>query len=271
MMADEIDVTSIDDLSQDSDPPSPSMSVTGSEGSGTNTYDFGGKSPNPGKITRKGEIQDKECLSEEELQGLRLKVNGRERRRMHDLNSALDGLREVMPYAHGPSVRKLSKIATLLLAKNYILMLNNSLEEMKKLVSDIYRTHPAKTVPLGISQLSPGLPVMTGIPGSTAGVPTPGITPGAHPLLPGMLSPFAGGVPPHKNLSPPMPRSQQSSPVNKTSQGLLSSHAHHGHSILTHGGWPGVPCSCMQCTVNPTIHMSYQSALHKHAANIASR
>ncbi|ESO88904.1 hypothetical protein LOTGIDRAFT_70693, partial [Lottia gigantea] len=63
-------------------------------------------------------------MSEEELQLLRLKVNGRERRRMHDLNTALDGLRDVMPYANGPSVRKLSKIATLLLAKNYILMLS---------------------------------------------------------------------------------------------------------------------------------------------------
>ena len=83
------------------------------------------------------------AMSEEELQDLRLKINSRERRRMHDLNSALDGLREVMPYAHGPSVRKLSKIATLLLAKNYILMLNSSLEEMKKLVSDIYQTNPA--------------------------------------------------------------------------------------------------------------------------------
>jgi len=41
---------------------------------------------------------------------------------MHDLNDALDELRAVIPYAHGPSVRKLSKIATLLLAKNYILM-----------------------------------------------------------------------------------------------------------------------------------------------------
>ncbi|KAK3097726.1 hypothetical protein FSP39_012498 [Pinctada imbricata] len=81
-------------------------------------------------------------MSDEELQELRLKINSRERRRMHDLNSALDGLREVMPYAHGPSVRKLSKIATLLLAKNYILMLNSSLEEMKKLVSDIYQAHP---------------------------------------------------------------------------------------------------------------------------------
>lgn len=47
---------------------------------------------------------------------------------MHDLNDALDELRSVIPYAHSPSVRKLSKIATLLLAKNYILMqgkLNN--------------------------------------------------------------------------------------------------------------------------------------------------
>ena len=41
---------------------------------------------------------------------------------MHDLNDALDDLRNVIPYAHSPSVRKLSKIATLLLAKNYILM-----------------------------------------------------------------------------------------------------------------------------------------------------
>jgi len=53
---------------------------------------------------------------------VRLTINARERRRMHDLNDALDELRAVIPYAHGPSVRKLSKIATLLLAKNYILM-----------------------------------------------------------------------------------------------------------------------------------------------------
>ena len=51
-----------------------------------------------------------------------MSINARERRRMHDLNDALDELRKVIPYAHSPSVRKLSKIATLLLAKNYILM-----------------------------------------------------------------------------------------------------------------------------------------------------
>ncbi|KAL4624142.1 oligodendrocyte transcription factor 3-like [Arapaima gigas] len=77
-------------------------------------------------------------LSKEDLRDLRLRVNSRERKRMHDLNQAMDGLREVMPYAHGPSVRKLSKISTLLLARNYILMLSSSLQEMRKLVGEVY-------------------------------------------------------------------------------------------------------------------------------------
>ncbi len=65
----------------------------------------------------------------------RLSINARERRRMHDLNDALDDLRSVIPYAHGPSVRKLSKIATLLLAKNFIMMQNSIIEELKKEMS----------------------------------------------------------------------------------------------------------------------------------------
>ena len=67
--------------------------------------------------------------------GARLNINARERRRMHDLNDALDELRTVIPYAHSPSVRKLSKIATLLLAKNYILMQGNALDELRRLVA----------------------------------------------------------------------------------------------------------------------------------------
>ena len=62
----------------------------------------------------------------------RLSINARERRRMHDLNDAMDDLRSVIPYAHGPSVRKLSKIATLLLAKNFIMMQNNVIDELKR-------------------------------------------------------------------------------------------------------------------------------------------
>ena len=65
----------------------------------------------------------------------RLSINARERRRMHDLNDALDDLRSVIPYAHGPSVRKLSKIATLLLAKNFIMMQTNVIDELKKEIS----------------------------------------------------------------------------------------------------------------------------------------
>lgn len=49
-------------------------------------------------------------------------------------NDALDELRGVIPYAHSPSVRKLSKIATLLLAKNYIMMQASALEELRRLV-----------------------------------------------------------------------------------------------------------------------------------------
>ncbi|KAL9868596.1 LOW QUALITY PROTEIN: class E basic helix-loop-helix protein 22 [Geothlypis trichas] len=69
-----------------------------------------------------------------EQKALRLNINARERRRMHDLNDALDELRAVIPYAHSPSVRKLSKIATLLLAKNYILMQAQA-REMRRLVA----------------------------------------------------------------------------------------------------------------------------------------
>ena len=67
---------------------------------------------------------------------VRLGINARERRRMHDLNDALDELRAVIPYAHGPSVRKLSKIATLLLAKNYILMQVGSKKRLSSVISD---------------------------------------------------------------------------------------------------------------------------------------
>jgi hypothetical protein len=75
----------------------------------------------------------------DELTDLRLKINSRERKRMHDLNSALDSLREVIPYARNPSVRKLSKMATLLLARNYIVMLTKSLDDMRQHLATCYQ------------------------------------------------------------------------------------------------------------------------------------
>lgn len=67
---------------------------------------------------------------------------------MHDLNDALDELRSVIPYAHSPSVRKLSKIATLLLAKNYILMQANALEELRRLLAYVQSTSGATPLDL---------------------------------------------------------------------------------------------------------------------------
>ncbi|XP_063104110.1 class E basic helix-loop-helix protein 23 [Cavia porcellus] len=97
-----------------------------------------------------------------EQRSLRLSINARERRRMHDLNDALDGLRAVIPYAHSPSVRKLSKIATLLLAKNYILMQAQALDEMRRLVAYLNQGQglaapvaPAPLTPFGQAAVYP--------------------------------------------------------------------------------------------------------------------
>ncbi|KAG7488490.1 hypothetical protein MATL_G00035380 [Megalops atlanticus] len=93
-----------------------------------------------------------------EQKTLRLNINARERRRMHDLNDALDELRAVIPYAHSPSVRKLSKIATLLLAKNYILMQAQALEEMRRLVAYLNQGQAISAASLpATTALTPGL------------------------------------------------------------------------------------------------------------------
>ncbi|XP_029469038.1 class E basic helix-loop-helix protein 23 [Rhinatrema bivittatum] len=97
----------------------------------------GGFEPGKGSASYERDGKPKSALGKKprEQRSLRLSINARERRRMHDLNDALDGLRSVIPYAHSPSVRKLSKIATLLLAKNYILMQAQALEEMRRLLA----------------------------------------------------------------------------------------------------------------------------------------
>uniref|UniRef100_A0A1I7WNK2 BHLH domain-containing protein n=1 Tax=Heterorhabditis bacteriophora TaxID=37862 RepID=A0A1I7WNK2_HETBA len=77
--------------------------------------------------------------------GARLSINLRERCRMHDLNEALDDLRAVIPYAHGGSVRKLSKIATLLLAKNHIIMQSKAIDELRQLVTTLRAQNSVKS------------------------------------------------------------------------------------------------------------------------------
>ncbi|XP_031788444.1 neurogenic differentiation factor 2 isoform X2 [Nasonia vitripennis] len=60
----------------------------------------------------------------------RLESNERERMRMHDLNDAFQSLREVIP--HVSRERRLSKIETLTLAKNYIVALTDVICTMRQ-------------------------------------------------------------------------------------------------------------------------------------------
>nr|ACE60209.1 oligodendrocyte transcription factor 1 (predicted) [Sorex araneus] len=97
-------------------------------------------------------------------QQLRRKINSRERKRMQDLNLAMDALREViLPYsaAHcqGAPGRKLSKIATLLLARNYILLLGSSLQELLRALGE-------GAGPAAPRLLLAGLPLLAAAPGS---------------------------------------------------------------------------------------------------------
>ncbi|XP_066104541.1 oligodendrocyte transcription factor 3 [Saccopteryx bilineata] len=181
----------------------------------------------------------KKQLSEQDLQQLRLKINGRERKRMHDLNLAMDGLREVMPYAHGPSVRKLSKIATLLLARNYILMLTSSLEEMKRLVGEIYGGHHSA--------------FHCGTVGHSAGHPAHAanaVHP-VHPILGGALSAgtassplSAASLPALGSIRPP--HSLLKAPATPPALQLGGGFQH----------WAGLPCPCAVCQVPPPPHLA---------------
>lgn len=161
-------------------------------------------------------------------QDLRLKVNSRERKRMHDLNQAMDGLREVMPYAQGPSVRKLSKISTLLLARNYILMLSSSLDEMKKLVGEVYGGGNAVTAAVasqGHLTRHAAVSAVTAPPQLSLPLP---LAQSLHSLL--------GGPPP---APPPAPT------TTAAALHSLSAPFRHFH---------GLPCPCPHCQPLPSLH-----------------
>ncbi|XP_028676552.1 oligodendrocyte transcription factor 3 [Erpetoichthys calabaricus] len=185
-------------------------------------------SRNGDKAPGGGKYKLKKQATEQDLQQLRLKINGRERKRMHDLNLAMDGLREVMPYAHGPSVRKLSKIATLLLARNYILMLTSSLDEMKRLVGEIYGGHHSAfhcgtMGHAGGHSANPAHQVHPLL-GSALSSSTPSTLSAA---LPGLTSIRA----PHSLLKTP------STPPLQLGSGFQH--------------WAGLPCPCTICQVPP--------------------
>ncbi|XP_076459721.1 uncharacterized protein LOC143292895 [Babylonia areolata] len=79
--------------------------------------------------TTKRAARRRKGVSARERNIRRLESNERERQRMHSLNDAFQELREVIPHVNLD--RKLSKIETLTLAKNYIKALTNVICEIR--------------------------------------------------------------------------------------------------------------------------------------------
>ncbi|XP_051958982.1 class A basic helix-loop-helix protein 15-like [Xyrauchen texanus] len=85
------------------------------------------------------------CAKERNVR--RLESNERERQRMHKLNNAFQALREAIP--HVKTDKKLSKIETLTLAKNYIKSLTTIILGM----SNACLPHPEGHVEMNVSRL----------------------------------------------------------------------------------------------------------------------
>ena len=100
----------------DANPSSPSDS--GGSSNSEETVDKKARS-----VSVKRSARRKKGISARERNIRRLESNERERQRMHSLNDAFQDLREVIPHVN--LERKLSKIETLTLAKNYIKALTN--------------------------------------------------------------------------------------------------------------------------------------------------
>jgi len=144
------------------------------------------------------------------LNRLRLKINSRERQRMHDLNAALDALRDVMPYATGTagsnssSVRRLSKIATLLLARNYIVTLQKTVDEMSSLIMELQRQQGQQ---LGENSWHQS---------ATPSAPAPAICHSVDGHLTSCGVPRRDAVPPQNNANCRSPARQHHQPASAT-------------------------------------------------------
>ncbi|XP_053676415.1 protein dimmed [Anopheles nili] len=115
------------DSSSQSDDTSCGSSRTGSRGS--NGGRSGQGAVGNGSGSSSAARRRKGALNAKERNLRRLESNERERMRMHSLNDAFQSLREVIP--HVKKERRLSKIETLTLAKNYITALTDVIIVMR--------------------------------------------------------------------------------------------------------------------------------------------
>ncbi|XP_053661769.1 protein dimmed [Anopheles marshallii] len=115
------------DSSSQSDDTSCGSSRTGSRGS--NGGRSGQGAAGNGSSSSNAARRRKGAMNAKERNLRRLESNERERMRMHSLNDAFQSLREVIP--HVKKERRLSKIETLTLAKNYITALTDVIIVMR--------------------------------------------------------------------------------------------------------------------------------------------
>uniref|UniRef100_A0A182F1D8 Uncharacterized protein n=2 Tax=Anopheles albimanus TaxID=7167 RepID=A0A182F1D8_ANOAL len=117
------------DSSSQSDDTSCGSSRTGSRGSNGGRSAAGANGNGNGSSSNSAARRRKGALNAKERNLRRLESNERERMRMHSLNDAFQSLREVIP--HVKKERRLSKIETLTLAKNYITALTDVIIVMR--------------------------------------------------------------------------------------------------------------------------------------------
>uniref|UniRef100_A0A0K0F1Q6 BHLH domain-containing protein n=1 Tax=Strongyloides venezuelensis TaxID=75913 RepID=A0A0K0F1Q6_STRVS len=63
---------------------------------------------------------------------IRTCINSRERKRMHDLNNAMEDLRQSLPFSNNANCRKMSKINTLIMATSYIKQMKKHIDDVEK-------------------------------------------------------------------------------------------------------------------------------------------
>ncbi|KAL1451002.1 hypothetical protein WDU94_003302 [Cyamophila willieti] len=115
----------------------PDLELTDSSSVSDDTCSISGGGAGGTRASSSGR-RKKPVLNAREKNMRRLESNERERMRMHSLNDAFQSLREVIP--HVKKERRLSKIETLTLAKNYIMALTNVICDMRGEDSPFHRS-----------------------------------------------------------------------------------------------------------------------------------
>uniref|UniRef100_A0A3Q1I6C6 BHLH domain-containing protein n=1 Tax=Anabas testudineus TaxID=64144 RepID=A0A3Q1I6C6_ANATE len=155
-------------------PPNPLMVLGGAEGPSIKHPKHKARCEQPGQRGRR-----------------RMKANVRERHRMHNLNSALDALRSILPAL--PEDAKLTKIETLRFAYNYIWALTETLRMNEQ------HGHAAEQLPVVLGLRSPSS-VSSASPAETGYVMSPDFSYTSQDVR-GAISEFLDGVQSQAELS----------------------------------------------------------------------